>query len=57
MDRELPSLKKIPDKSRVKETDEVLTHDKALSKKVALYLCHKYTVKKPVSKIKTKLSL
>ena len=49
-DRELPALNKISDKPGIneiiKETDEVFTHDKALSKKVAIYLCHKYSGKR-----------
>ena len=46
-DCELPALNEISDKLRIdeiiKETNEVLARDNALSKKVAIYLCHNYT--------------
>jgi REP element-mobilizing transposase RayT len=49
-DRELPSLNEISDKPGIdeiiKKTNEVLSHDNALSKKVAIYLCHNYSRKK-----------
>ena len=49
-DRELPALNKISDKPSIdeviKKTNGVLAPDKALSRKVAIYLCHNYTGKK-----------
>ncbi len=49
-DRDLPALNELSDKPRIdeiiKKTDKVFARDNALSRKVALYLCHNYSGKR-----------